>query len=88
MAVSAPNVELHIEELLLEGFPPSARHHIGDAVMRELTKLLVEEGVPSSLTSLGEGARIDAGQFRSEGGADSDAVGAQIARSVYGGLAR
>ncbi|HZT60726.1 MAG TPA: hypothetical protein VFA21_19125 [Pyrinomonadaceae bacterium] len=88
MAVSAPNVELHIGELLLEGFPPAERHHIGDALARELTRLLTEEGVPPSLASFGEGVRIDAGQFRSEGGAEPDQVGAQIARSVYGGLAR
>ena len=86
--LSAPNVELHIEELLLEGFPPSARHQIGDALARELTRLLTEEGVPPSLASFGEGARIDAGQFRSEGGAEANEVGAQVARSVYGGLTR
>ena len=35
-----PNIELHIEELVLHGFPPTQRHAIADAVRDELAARL------------------------------------------------
>ncbi len=88
MAVKASDVELHIEELLLHGFPPSARHRIGDALAQELTRLLAEEGVPPALAEGGESPRLDVGPFQTAHDARPEAVGAQIAQAVYGGFKR
>jgi hypothetical protein len=84
-----PNtIELHIEELVLHGFPPKDRHLIGEAVQRELTKLLSERGIPSSLSKGGEIARLDGGSFNVKQGSKADVVGRQVAQAVYGGMQR
>jgi hypothetical protein len=88
MVMRPSRIELHIEELILHGFPPAARHHIGDALVRELTRLLTEEGVPPSLAAGGESARLNGGTFQSTHDTPVEAIGAQIARAVYGGLGR
>jgi hypothetical protein len=77
-------VRLHIEELVLHGFAPSDRHAIGDAVHQELTRLLVEQGVPALLTRGGETERI-AGSFPVAPGARPQVIGARVAEAVYGG---
>lgn len=83
-----PNIELHIEELILHGFAPSDRYLIGAAVEQELTKLFAEQGVPPSLAHGGEMARLDAGTFQLAMDSKANAVGIQIAQAVYGGLSR
>ncbi len=52
-------VDLHIEELVLHGFSPGDRFRIGEAVELELTRLITEQGIPSSLSRDGEVARTD-----------------------------
>jgi hypothetical protein len=79
-------VELHIEELVLHGFAPGDHYHIGEAVGRELQRLLSEEGVPASLTSLDRVVRLDGGAFRLSPDSTPQAHGYQIARAIYGGL--
>jgi hypothetical protein len=85
MGMKPKNIELNIEELVLHGFSPGDRHSIGEAVERELTRLLADRGVPQSLERGGEIANMDGGAFEV---ADSRAqvVGAQVAKAVYGGL--
>jgi len=80
------NVELHIEELVLRGFAPGDRYRIGEAVERELTRLLADRGVPQSLAEVGEIASVDGGAFEVAPGSRAEAVGAQVAKAVYGGL--
>lgn len=81
-----PNVELYIEELVLYGFSPGARHSIGTAVERELSRLFTERGTPPSLAQRREVARLDSGAFEVKPGSKAEAIGAQVARAVYGGL--
>jgi hypothetical protein len=80
------NIELHIEELVLEGFSPGDRYRIGEAVEQELTRLLADRGVPESLAQGGEVASVDGGAFEVAPGSRADVVGAQVAKAVYGGL--
>ena len=82
------NVELHIEELVLHGFPPDYRHRIGDAVEQELSRLFTEQGVPPSLSRGGDIPRLDAGAFEVEQDLGADAVGERVARSLYEGMTR
>ena len=80
------NVELHIEELVLQGFPPGDYHLIGDAAQHELSRLFIERGVPPSLARGGETQRLDAGSFEVSPGQTTETIGARVARSVYGAL--
>jgi hypothetical protein len=80
------NVELHIEELVLRGFAPGERHRIGEAVERELVRLLDEHGVPPSLAQGIEVERLDGGAFEVAHGSKAEVVGVQVAQAIYGGL--
>jgi hypothetical protein len=80
------SVELHIEELVLHGFEPADRYRIGETVERELARLFAEEGVPATLTSGLEAEHLDAGAFHVAANSKAEAVGAEVARAVYGGL--
>ena len=79
------NVRLHIEELVLEGFPPGDRHRIAEAVQAELARLFGTQGVPSTLPAL-----PDMGRLRTEVGGlhptRPERSGADIARAVYDAL--
>jgi hypothetical protein len=80
------NVELHIEELVLHGFPPDYRHRIGGAVEQEISRLFTEQGVPPSLSRGGDIPRLDAGAIQMSPELGADAVGARVARSLYEGM--
>jgi hypothetical protein len=78
-------IELHIEELVLHGFAPGDRYRIGEAVQRELVRLLSEQGVPLSLGQDGEIARLDGGTFKVTS-SKPETVGTQVAQAVHGSL--
>ncbi len=86
--MGAVKIDLHIEELVLEGFRAADRHRIGAAVERELARLLTERGLPPGLAQGADLARLDGGGFEAKPGARPEAVGAQVAGAVYGGLKR
>jgi hypothetical protein len=80
-------VDLHIEELIMHGFAPEDRYRIGDAVEKELANLLAERGMPPLENGL-EIAGLNVGDILIAKGAKPQAIGAQVARAVYGGLKR
>ncbi len=82
------NIELHIEELLLEGFEQVDRHRIAEAVERELTHLFTERGIPHSLAGGGEINRLDGGAFQVAPNSRPETIGTRVAQAVYGGLKR
>jgi hypothetical protein len=84
--LSPQSLEVHIEELVLRGFAPGDRYGIGDAVERELTRLLVEQEVPLLFARDSEVKNLDAGRFAVAAEARGGTIGAQIARAVYGGI--
>ena len=73
-------IHLHIDELVLEGFEPSQRHQIADAVQQELARLLEEDLSADCATSLRR-ARADAGEFV-VADRNAFAVGRGVARAV------
>ena len=79
-------LELHIGELVLQGFPAMDVELLGAAVQAELTRLLSASGLPSRLAQAGPAATLDGGQFSPEVGEDVQSLGARIARAVYAGL--
>ncbi len=82
------NIELHIEELVLHGFAPDDRYRIADSVECELVQLFAEQGMPQPLAQSGEIAHLDGGAFEAARGSKPDAIGAKVAKAVYGGLNR
>jgi hypothetical protein len=85
--MKAPSIDLHIEELVLRGFEPGEEGRIGQAVQREMARLLAEGNVPPSLAQGGEIAHLDGGTFDVAPGSGAEAIGAQVAQAVYRGLA-
>ena len=81
-------LDLHIEELVLDGLDGVNQAYVGVVVERELGRLFAERGLPPSLAQGGTVASLDGGTFNTVPGAPTDAVGAQIAQAVYGGLNR
>ncbi|WP_298734394.1 hypothetical protein [uncultured Chitinophaga sp.] len=84
--VTPPNIELHIEELVLHGFLPGDRQRIGLAVQQELSRLFTEQGLPPGLSSGGAVPSLDAGSFQHAPHATPNVVGQQIANTVFTGL--
>jgi hypothetical protein len=80
------SVELRIEELVLHGLASGDHSRIGDAVERELAHLFAEQGMAPSLLQEGEIARLNGGTFEVKPSSGAEAIGVQVAESVYGGL--
>jgi len=76
--VRPARVEVHIEELVLHGFPPLDRHAVGEAVQRELGALVASRplGAPVSADT------VDAGRFDAPAGWGADALGTRVAERV------
>ncbi len=77
------NIELNINELILHGFSPHDRYRIGEAVERQLTQMLTEQGMPASLFQGGDMPHINGGTFNVSPNAPAETVGTQVAQSVY-----
>jgi hypothetical protein len=75
-------VELHVEELVLEGFDPRDRHRIRDAVGRELTRLM---GEGRGLQGVKRGSHVPElhSGFSMRAGSTPERTGAQVAKAVY-----
>jgi hypothetical protein len=79
-------VEVTIDDLVLHGFKPGDRYAIAEGLQQELTRLLVEQGVPTAFTQEGEVQRLDGGSFPMTPAAKGESVGTQAAQAVFGGL--
>jgi hypothetical protein len=77
---------VHIEELVLHGFAPGDRYRIGEAVQRELVRLIALQGVSPPRGSGVEITRLNGGAFKVAAAAKAEVIGSQIAQAVYGGL--
>jgi len=82
------NIKLHIEELVLHGFEQGDRYRIAEAVECELAALFAEQGAPQSLNRGGEIEHLDGGAFEAARGSKPEAIGAKVARAVYGGMSK
>lgn len=84
--MTTPDIELHIEELVLHGFAPADRYLIGAAIERELSRLFTDRGLPASLSGGGDFARLPGGSFNVAPGSQAETIGTQVAQSVYRGM--
>jgi hypothetical protein len=83
-----PNIDLHIDELVLHGFPPGDRDAIAEAVQQELARRFAETGAAAALLHNRQIDRLDGGAIQVAPNARPRTVGAQIAGAVYGGLSK
>jgi hypothetical protein len=83
----ASSLEIHIEELVLHGFSAGDRFRVGDALERELARLLARRGLPASAVRSASIERLDAGAFPVAPGAGARTIGTQVAQKVYQQLA-
>jgi hypothetical protein len=81
-------IELHIDELVLDGFSRDERPRVQPAVERELARLVGARGLPAAARADAAIDRLDgrAGNLSSD--ASGDAVGTALARALYGALGR
>lgn len=87
--MTRPRIELHIEELVLQGFPPGAdRYALAQAVERELGRLLTERGVDGWPSGDHHTPHVDAGAFSAMPSDDSAVLGARIAQNLNTRLGR
>ena len=82
------NINLHIEQLILEGvpLPLSQRPQVQAAVEAELGRLMTEGGLASHLQAGGTVPQIRAGVIQLSSGANPQQLGRQIAHAVYQGI--
>ncbi len=79
-------IELHIEELVLDGLRGLDEAQLGAAVQQELQRLLAQPGASQALARAGTAGSVDGGAFETGPDASTHAVGVQIAQSVYRGI--
>ncbi len=80
------HVELIIERLVLPPVVAGDRFRIAEAVQRELTRLLAEQGVPASLARGGNVPSLDAGAPPPTAAHPADGFGTRLAEAIYKGL--
>jgi len=82
------NVELYIDELVLDGFDPSERYRIGDALEAELRELFLKGDIPAGLSSAHpayfEYDSVDASPIQLESNPSAHAVGTGVAGALHG----
>lgn len=81
-------IELQIDQLILHGFDRIDRRQVGSAVERELTRLINEQGLPSSLNQTRTIGNINVGEFKTGQSTGTNSVGTQVAQKIYGGMKR
>jgi hypothetical protein len=79
-------VRLHIERLVLHGFPAAGRRRIAEQVRSELERLMGEGGPMQSLMKPMAVDRARGESFRIGADANPHAAGRQIAQAVYRSL--
>ena len=81
-----PTIELHIDELVLDGFDMSSGARIGAAMQRELSRLIFAGDLAQLATNPLDIEALNAGSFYLERDARPNYIGRQLAQRVYGQL--
>jgi hypothetical protein len=80
------NLELSIDHLILPDLPLVHRERVAAALEQELARLWAEQGPPSGIEA-GEPLALSASRVQVAAGAGPEAIGAQVAQSIYTSLA-
>ncbi len=79
-------IELHIEELVLHGFPARDRRQIGAAIKQELQRLLASTNLADLPSRAIAVERLDAGALHLDATPRPHMVGERVAQRVYAKL--
>ena len=71
---------------MLRGFEPGDRGQVSSTMERELARLFAEQGTPPSLAQGSEIECLNGGTFEMRPGFGAEAIGVQVAQSVYRGF--
>lgn len=84
------NINLHIEQLILDGLEIAPHQHplVQAAVETELIRLLAVDGLAPHWLTGGAVPRVSAEAIQLRGDHNPTHLGQQIARAVYGGIGR
>jgi hypothetical protein len=74
-------VELHIDELILEGLPHSQRQQVAAAIEAALTTLVAEHGVPPAWE---QGSSLATLTQQVQPGSRPEVIGRQVAQAILG----
>lgn len=85
-----PDIQLHIERLVLDGLPMERAQGplVRAALEAELARLLTENGLGAALASGGAMPSVPASAMHLASAGNPSDLGIGIARSVYGGIGR
>jgi hypothetical protein len=83
--MSAPELDLYIERLVLEKLSPSERERVATALVAELERLVAEQGLPPDLVAAGS-INLPHHGVTVAAGSRPDAIGVQVAQSLYHSL--
>lgn len=81
-------LNLHIDQLTLHGFDRIDRHQVGSAVQTELSRLIREQGLPSSLNQTQTIGNMNAGEFKTGQSMGANSIGTQVAQKIYRGMTK
>lgn len=81
-------INIHIDQLTLHGFNRIDRNQVGSAVQNELSRLIRQQGLPSSLNQTQTIGNLNAGKFKTGQSTGASSVGTQVAQKIYRGMAR
>jgi hypothetical protein len=79
-------IEIHIEELVLEGVAPGDRHRVAEAFAQELARLTAEQGFPRGRAAGQTVDRLDAGTLPRGLHTGAPDLGTEIATAVHRNL--
>ena len=82
------NINLHIERLVLDGFPLSSAQgmNVRREIERELSRLLAESSLPAQWHDGGAVREVPTQHFTPAAGERADGIGRDIAHSIYLGV--
>ncbi|HYO14003.1 MAG TPA: hypothetical protein VE685_12480 [Thermoanaerobaculia bacterium] len=80
-----PNLEIHIEELILRGMPPGSKRGLAEAIEAEVRRLIQEGGMPPGWENAGGSLRLPGGRFDVDPMSKPAAIGAQVAQGLHRG---
>jgi hypothetical protein len=87
--VTPGGIDLVVEEVVLHGFEWVDGEQVGRRLERELRRLIAHRGVPAALSRGGrDRPTLEGLSFQLGRDAGADALAGQVARALYGGLAR
>lgn len=81
-----PNIELHIEQLMLNGFSRRDAFYIGRAMEQELHRLISEGGIPPNFSGELHLPSLKVSDIQLRKSFSPERIGSQIAGSVHQGF--